>query len=70
MDLTLVDVTDVTGVQEGDEVVLHGESNGDCVTIYELAETCGTIAHELFGGLSPRAPRIAQRPGQSAARER
>ncbi|MBI2839795.1 MAG: hypothetical protein HYX75_15895 [Acidobacteria bacterium] len=68
MDFTLVDVTDVTGVQEGDDVVLHGESDGDCVSIYDLAETCGTIAHEFFGGLSPRVPRIAQ--GHGLANER
>lgn len=70
MDLTLVDVTDVTGVQEGDDVVLLGESDGDCVSIYDLAETCGTIAHEFFCGLSPRVPRIAQGHGHASASAR
>jgi len=58
MDLTLVDVTDVPGVQEGDRVVLMGRQGDAEVTASELAALLGTIPYEVLVGISPRVPRV------------
>jgi len=58
MDLTMVDVTDVPGVQLGDEVVLMGEKNGLKISAEDLAEQVGTISYEIVTGVSARVPRI------------
>jgi len=58
MDLTLLDVTDVPRVAEGDRVVLLG-SNGDAeITAAELAAIAGTIPYEILCAVSPRVPRV------------
>jgi len=57
MDLTLLDVTDIPGVQPGDEVVLCGRQGGEFLSINELARTLGTIPYTLMTGLSARVPR-------------
>lgn len=57
MDLTLLDVTEVPQVAVGEEVILIG-SNGQCsLTALDLAEMAGTIAYEIFCGISKRVPR-------------
>ncbi|GIU81160.1 MAG: alanine racemase [Acidobacteria bacterium] len=58
MDWTLIDVTDVVGVEIGDEVMLIGESNGLEVTAETLASICDTISYEITCGISSRVPRI------------
>jgi alanine racemase len=58
MDLTLIDVTDVPGVQEGDCVVLMGRQGDEEVSAGELAALLGTIPYELVVGISPRVPRV------------
>ena len=57
MDLTLVDVTDIPGVEAGDEVTLIGESGGLAVTAEELAREAGTLSYEITCGVSARVPR-------------
>jgi len=57
MDLTLVDVTDVTGVAEGDIVTLIGADGPHELTAEELARTAGTISYELTCGISQRVRR-------------
>ena len=60
MDLTLVDVTGVPGVEEGDPVILIG-SDGDAersVTAEELAKISGTISYEITCGIGSRVPRF------------
>jgi alanine racemase len=55
----MLDVTDVTEVSVGDEVILLGcDSNGNCVRAEELAEKAGTIPYEIFCGISKRVPRV------------
>ena len=54
MDMTLVDVTDIPGVQEGDEVVLFGESP----TIEEIAQAAGTIPYEILSRIPQRVRRL------------
>lgn len=57
MDLTLVDVTDVRGVELEDEVTLIGADGRLSVSAEEIAETAGTISYEITCGISRRVPR-------------
>jgi alanine racemase len=54
MDLTILDVTDVPGVEIGDEVVVFGDGGP---RVEEVAETAGTISYEITCGVSARVPR-------------
>lgn len=58
MDNIVVDVTGITGVQEGDEVVLLGKQGEQCITAEEIAVWAETINYEVTTGLLPRLPRI------------
>ena len=60
MDLTMVDVTEVGGVQLGDEVVLWGRQNGAEISVSEVAAWQETIAYEVLTGVGRRVPRILQ----------
>jgi len=57
MDLTLVDVTSVPGVEVGDEVILMGASDRRSVTAREHAVWAKTIPYEILCGISKRVPR-------------
>ncbi len=57
MNLTMVDVTDIPGVQVGDEVVLLGSQGRETISGQDLAEILGTVSYEIFcriGGLNHR----------------
>jgi alanine racemase len=58
MDMTMLDVTGVPGVVEGDEVVLIGRQGGERITADDIAAKTGTIAYEVLCGISGRVPRI------------
>ena len=58
MDMTMLDVTDVPGVCEGDEVVLIGSSGGETITAADIAVKTNTIPYEVLCGISARVPRI------------
>jgi alanine racemase len=58
MDLTLIDVTSIPGVQEGDDVILIGRSGSLRVDAAELAEISGTVPYEILCGISKRVPRV------------
>jgi alanine racemase len=58
MDLTLVDVTQIAGVEEGDDVVLIGSSGSSTVDAVEVASHCGTVPYEILCGISKRVPRV------------
>jgi len=58
MDLTLVDVTDVSGATVGDEVVMIGRQEALEITAEEIAAQLGTISYEVTCGISARVPRI------------
>jgi alanine racemase len=60
MDLTTVDVTDVEGVQLGDEVVLWGRQNGAAISVAEVADWQGSISYEVLTRLGKRVPRILE----------
>ena len=54
MDMAMVDVTDIPGVQEGDEVTIFGGQP----TLQELAECLQTIPYEVLTNISERVKRI------------
>ena len=58
MDTAVVDVTEIDGVELGDEVVILGEQGGESITAYDHAEATGTIPWEVFTRIGARAPRI------------
>ncbi len=58
MDLTLLDVTDVPGVDIGDEVVLLGQADHCSITALEIAELVGTVPYEVLCSIGRRVPRI------------
>lgn len=58
MDLTLIDVTSVPGVQLDDEVILMGHDAGLAVTAEDLARTAGTLSYEVTCGIGQRVPRV------------
>lgn len=57
MDLTIVDVTSISGVEIGDEVVLIGQSGREQISAVDHARWCGTIPYEILCNLSERVIR-------------
>jgi alanine racemase len=58
MDLMLIDVSNVDGVQVGDEVVLMGRDGTEMVSCSELAEKAKTIPWEIVTRIGPRVRRV------------
>jgi alanine racemase len=58
MDMTMLDVTDVPGVSEEDEVVLIGAQGAERITANDIASVTGTISYEVLCGISSRVPRV------------
>ena len=54
MDMTMVDVTGINDVEEGDEVEIFGNN----ISISELAKNSNTIPYEILTGISNRVKRI------------
>jgi len=59
MDSAVIDVTEIPGVEPGDEVVILGNQNGETITAYDHAEATGTIAWEVFTRIGQRVSRVA-----------
>lgn len=57
MDLTMLDVTDIPGVKEGDEVVLFGGQGADAITVEEVAAKAGTLSYEILCSIGKRVVR-------------
>lgn len=57
MDQFVVDAT-ATGAEVGDEIVLLGEQNSRRITVLDMAESAGTIHHEVLTRFGERLPRI------------
>lgn len=61
MDLTLIDVTDVAGVEVDDQVTLLGWNRENAelkITAEDLARIVGTLSYEVTCGISERVPRV------------
>lgn len=54
MDVCMVDITDIEGVKEGDEVIVFNDE----LTISELAAKTGTIPYEILTSVSKRVKRV------------
>jgi alanine racemase len=54
MDMTMIDVTDIAGVKEGDEVEVFGKN----LPVQQVAHAAGTIAYEIMTGISQRVKRV------------
>jgi len=54
MDMTMIDVTDINEVKEGDEVIVFGNE----LPIEQLAEWADTIPYEIMTGISQRVKRV------------
>ncbi len=59
MDQAVVDVTEISGVAAGDEVVLIGTQGDEAITAYDHARAAGTIPWEVFTRIGPRVARTA-----------
>lgn len=59
MDLVMVDVTGIEGVENGDEAVIIGVQGNEVITAEEIAEKTGTISYEILCAVARRVPRIA-----------
>jgi alanine racemase len=58
MDQTMIDVTDIEGVEVGDDVIIFGNQEGEKITAEEIAKKLNTIPYEVYCGISSRVPRI------------
>lgn len=54
MDMTMLDVTAISGVEEGDEVIVFSEE----LPLQTIAEKSGTIPYEVMTGISRRVKRV------------
>jgi alanine racemase len=58
MDLTMIDVTDIRNVKQGDEVVLLGRQGDAEISADQIAAWANTISYEILTSISARVPRI------------
>jgi alanine racemase len=58
MDHVMLDVTDIPGVEVGDEVVVVGGQGGAHIGADELAGWCDTISYEVLTSVGKRVPRV------------
>jgi alanine racemase len=63
MDFTMLDVTDIPELQEGDPVTFFG----DAPTAWEVAEWSGTTVWQVLTAIGARVPRVYVRNGATVA---
>jgi alanine racemase len=54
MDMTMIDITGIPNVREGDDVVVFGQE----LPVQQLAQWADTIPYEIMTGISQRVKRI------------
>ena len=65
MDLCMIDVTNIPGVQVGEEVVLWGRQEGKNISVEEIAEKTGTINYEIICMVDkPRVSKVFIKKGK------
>jgi alanine racemase len=67
MDQIMADVTALPGVEPGDEAVLFGRQGAEEIFAADLARQAGTIAWEIFTGISSRVERICTHRAEPSA---
>lgn len=70
MDWTIVDVTDIVGVNVGDEVTIIGTQGGSTITAEEIAADLGTISYEVTCLMNGRVPRVYLTDGRAFEHKR
>lgn len=66
MDLCMIDVTHIEGVQIGDEVVLWGKQGSRMVSVQEIAQRTGNIVYEVICMVDKeRVPKVFIKNGKS-----
>ena len=63
MDMTVVNVSTVSNVEAGDEVVFLGAQGEEEIRVEEVAAQAGTISYEILTGFTPRLPRVERMNG-------
>ncbi|HET9439638.1 MAG TPA: alanine racemase [Longimicrobiales bacterium] len=63
MDMTVVDVTGVPEVTNGDVATFIGSDGEEDILVDDVAEQVGTISYEILTGLTSRLPRIENDAG-------
>ncbi len=58
MDLSAIDVTDIPGSAEGEEVTIIGSQGEDSISAWDVARQCRTIPYENLCPISARVPRV------------
>jgi alanine racemase len=58
MDQTMIDVTSIPEVRQGDEVVLIGAQGEERISAEDVAERLGTINYEVVSEILARVPRV------------
>ncbi len=61
MDMCMIDLTGMKGIDVGEEVVLVGKQGQETISVNEVAEWARTISYEIVCGISARVPRIYTR---------
>ena len=58
MDQFMIDVTDVPGVKQGDEVTIIGTDGENTISADDIAKATGTINYEILCSFGQRLPRV------------
>ena len=58
MDQAVIDVTEIPGVEPGDEVVMIGSQGAETISAFDHADAAGTIPWEVFTRIGARVSRI------------
>lgn len=64
MDQTMLDVTDIDGIKQGDEVIVFGTGENGEPTADTLAQNTETINYEVVCMVGKRVPRVYHRDGR------
>jgi Alr-MurF fusion protein len=54
MDMTMLNVTDIPNLQEGDDVIVYGKN----LSVELVAQWAQTIPYEIMTGISQRVKRV------------
>src|SRR5271155_1305323 len=58
MDVTMIDVTDVPGVEVGDAATIYGVAGGNVISASIVARSIGTVTSDLLCAVTQRVPRV------------
>ena len=58
MDLTMLDVGSLNGIEIEDEVVVFGQQGNAAITADEIAAKLNTINYEVVTSITGRVPRV------------